>query len=605
MRHLDEDFTLFDDILEGLEDDLRIIAVEALVWGNEIARRAGGARRMWRCPSEPAITGRQLFASAAHYRAEETDLLRQDDKLVVSKMTGGGADKSARPLSCVFSIRDNSQYKFGGLQLDDPAVVLGRENGSDAELVLFMLGADAEEFEAPRLVGMPNEGWLVWGRRLGGNRGGGLSAIAIFALRDRGHTIRLDASLVEAVEGVERQRSTERKVLGNPGPVSAENSRRPRLRDAFSFPVALYLKSLEKIGGLERWVIDNCARLTELGIDCYIYCLEGKAAPFAVPDQFQHKIRMFSGDDSELSRALALDKIKVLVINHVYEGIESVNNRICIIEILHNIYFWQRENDLVKSARERICRFVAISDSVFRYANEMLNIPRRNIELIEHGLDHRGLFRIGDDRRGSADTKFRIVCAANIYPQKNTIALIRAFDTAFGGRDDAVLELAGSPGHDDFTLAARECSASIGCADRIIWHGMLDRRSLSRIYNRASLFCMPSLYEGFGLSSLEAVYFGVPLLLSNTGHGPQLAAHGNGMVADIALSFPSLNDASALKTAFDPAPAHIEILANQMKSMRENYKQFKDQAMVLRESGSIRSAAEAAMAYCSLFQRLS
>ena len=41
--------------------------------------------------------------------------------------------------------------------------------------------------------------------------------------------------------------------------------------------------------------------------------------------------------------------------------------------------------------------------------------------------------------------------------------------------------------------------------------------SLSNYYKNASLFVYPSLYEGFGVPPLEAMYNGCPVACSNTG----------------------------------------------------------------------------------------
>lgn len=46
---------------------------------------------------------------------------------------------------------------------------------------------------------------------------------------------------------------------------------------------------------------------------------------------------------------------------------------------------------------------------------------------------------------------------------------------------------------------------------------------LSNLYSHASLFVFPSLYEGFGIPSLEAMAFGCPVACSNTGSLPEVA----------------------------------------------------------------------------------
>jgi len=49
---------------------------------------------------------------------------------------------------------------------------------------------------------------------------------------------------------------------------------------------------------------------------------------------------------------------------------------------------------------------------------------------------------------------------------------------------------------------------------------------LSNLYKNARAFICPSLYEGFGLSSLEAMALGCPVVCSNTGSLPEVVGEG-------------------------------------------------------------------------------
>ena len=49
---------------------------------------------------------------------------------------------------------------------------------------------------------------------------------------------------------------------------------------------------------------------------------------------------------------------------------------------------------------------------------------------------------------------------------------------------------------------------------------------LPQLYNAASLFVQPSLYEGFGFSALEALACGVPTAVSNVSSLPEVCSDG-------------------------------------------------------------------------------
>ena len=49
----------------------------------------------------------------------------------------------------------------------------------------------------------------------------------------------------------------------------------------------------------------------------------------------------------------------------------------------------------------------------------------------------------------------------------------------------------------------------------IIFKGSVSDDELANLYKNASIFVMPSLYEGFGLPVLEAMSYGVPCVVSD------------------------------------------------------------------------------------------
>ena len=50
-----------------------------------------------------------------------------------------------------------------------------------------------------------------------------------------------------------------------------------------------------------------------------------------------------------------------------------------------------------------------------------------------------------------------------------------------------------------------------------------DDHKLASVYSNASLFVYPSLYEGFGLPILEAMYYGIPVLTTFSSSLPEVA----------------------------------------------------------------------------------
>jgi glycosyltransferase involved in cell wall biosynthesis len=75
----------------------------------------------------------------------------------------------------------------------------------------------------------------------------------------------------------------------------------------------------------------------------------------------------------------------------------------------------------------------------------------------------------------------------------------------------------------------RELAKKLGVDDRVHFPGFVPFEDLPYLYNAASCFVYPSLYEGFGLPPLEAMACGVPVITSMESSLPEV-------VGDAALS---------------------------------------------------------------------
>lgn len=63
----------------------------------------------------------------------------------------------------------------------------------------------------------------------------------------------------------------------------------------------------------------------------------------------------------------------------------------------------------------------------------------------------------------------------------------------------------------------------LGISKRVIMPGYVSEAELAAIYNLATVYCQPSVYEGFGLPVLEAMACGCPVLAVNCASLPEVA----------------------------------------------------------------------------------
>lgn len=70
-----------------------------------------------------------------------------------------------------------------------------------------------------------------------------------------------------------------------------------------------------------------------------------------------------------------------------------------------------------------------------------------------------------------------------------------------------------------------EQSADLGIADKVLFTGFLRGEQLKKIYEMASLYVMPSVSEPFGITTLEAMASGTPVLISKQSGVSEILNH--------------------------------------------------------------------------------
>ena len=122
-----------------------------------------------------------------------------------------------------------------------------------------------------------------------------------------------------------------------------------------------------------------------------------------------------------------------------------------------------------------------------------------------------------------------------LQPRKNLGRLLDAFARLTAEHPEARLVLAGMRGWSDSDLPAR--ARRLGLEGRVHLPGYLPRGDLAALYSGAAGLALPSLYEGFGLTALEAMACGCPVACSDTSSLPEV-------VGEAALRFDPLDSAA-------------------------------------------------------------
>jgi glycosyltransferase involved in cell wall biosynthesis len=115
-----------------------------------------------------------------------------------------------------------------------------------------------------------------------------------------------------------------------------------------------------------------------------------------------------------------------------------------------------------------------------------------------------------------------ILFVGNVKPHKNLKGLLLAYKKL--NSFDFKLVIVGKK--EGFITGDNELSKLINTSDllkkNVIFTGYVKDDDLPFIYNLASIFVFPSLYEGFGIPPLEAMACGCPCVVSNAASLPEV-----------------------------------------------------------------------------------
>ena len=193
---------------------------------------------------------------------------------------------------------------------------------------------------------------------------------------------------------------------------------------------------------------------------------------------------------------------------------------------------------LIARAAHKATLIITISQHAKHDMIDALKLPAERIRVIYEaaGDEYQPItdFEVLANMRARYGLNDRyILYLGGLDQRKNVPQLVRAFAHLYQQIRDPNLQLliAGNPDKLRGPLFPdpRPIAADLGMAGQIVYR-FIEEEDKPAIYSGASVFVFPSLYEGFGLTPLEAMSCGTPVICSNRTSLPEV-------VGDAAISF--------------------------------------------------------------------
>ena len=227
----------------------------------------------------------------------------------------------------------------------------------------------------------------------------------------------------------------------------------------------------------------------------------------------------------------------------------------------------RRHKPFTKWLMSRMDRVIATSAQAAQY----LDVPAT---VVMHGVDC-SVFQPATDKPalrrelGLAENGCLIGCFGRIRAQKGVDLMVDAALTLMPSRPDVHMVFTGRVTDDQRAFHDSQIArlTAAGLLDRVHFLGELDWDAVANHYRALDLFCAPARWEGFGLTPLEAMASGVPVVASRVGAFEALVHDGEtGTLippADAAALTQAIatwiDDRARLKAAGPVARRHVEM----------------------------------------------
>ncbi len=184
------------------------------------------------------------------------------------------------------------------------------------------------------------------------------------------------------------------------------------------------------------------------------------------------------------------------------------------------LYFRRYVPAVLRSSRA----IVASSESTRRDLLRFYRIPPDTVQVVPAGYDP-ARFSPDGHPRGEPFALY----VGNVMPHKNLLRLVEAFATV--ARRRPVRLVIRGWGRRPHVQALHSRIAALGLAPKVDWSPYAPADELTDLYRRARMLLLLSLHEGFGLTALEAMACGTPVVASNAASLPEVVGDA-GLLVD-------------------------------------------------------------------------
>ncbi len=298
-------------------------------------------------------------------------------------------------------------------------------------------------------------------------------------------------------------------------------------RSCASIGILLEVSSLHK-GGLEQVVHDLALGFANRDHRVVVVCTEAGGDTADLLNRSGHvALEILPTQDKEAAYKQILARYKVDVVNAHYSTFGTrlaAKANIPVVTVIHNIYAWLSDDILseFRAVDPFVSHYIAVSDDVASFLKGRFRIDERKVSVIPNGLD---LHLWSDKRKGISSPKekrealglsqddYVFLTVASIYRVKGQDRIVRIFSELLKSCPDARAIFVGQVVDKQFTDFLNHLIEEEDLKDKIIL--LPFGADVPSYYALADAFVLPSVIEGWSLAMMEAMFWGLPIIMPN------------------------------------------------------------------------------------------
>jgi glycosyltransferase involved in cell wall biosynthesis len=237
-----------------------------------------------------------------------------------------------------------------------------------------------------------------------------------------------------------------------------------------------------------------------------------------------------------------------------------------LISFIYGIDAWEPLSFARRRALNASDRIISISRFTAKRAGEVNGVPPEKVRILYNCFDP-GLYPKSTFE--TADKKLSLLTVARISlneQYKGHDVVIRALPDLLKKFPDLVYNIVGDG---DGRPVLEELVAEQKVAHAVRFHGVVSEEQLTEQYQNASVFVMPSRFEGFGFVFLEAMAYGKPVVAGNEDASVEVVRNGKTGFTVLPQSVPEV--ASAIEKLLGDEQLRRSMGENGRRVMEEEF----------------------------------